>query len=216
MTTMSLFETVRRIVADEVGRMRMSELAIVQESHPHASDSDIDNYACTVRLRDSGIVLRHVPVATQRIGDVSVPAEGELVLVQFIGGDINAPIIVGRLYNDEDRPPVSEPGRSVIHLPLGAAEDDAVHLEMLSGERREVLLTLGKGLTLTLKDDDPVVEVKVDGGKAAITIARDGAVTLESQGSVKVKGSDIKMEGDAITLEASGDLKLKGGTVNIN
>lgn len=212
----SLYETVRRIVADEMGRMRSAELAIVQESHPHASDSDLDNYACTVRLRDSGIVLRHVPVATQRIGEVAIPAEGEMVLVQFIGGDINAPIIVGRLYNDEDRPPVSEVGKSVIHLPLGAGEDDAVHLELLSGEKRELLLTLGKGLTLTLKDDDPVVELTVDGGKAAITIARDGGVTLESQGSLKVKGSDIKVEGDAIALEASGELKLKGGTVNIN
>src|SRR5690606_28894169 len=104
--------------------------------------------------------LRHVPIATQRIGEVSIPAEGELVLVQFIGGDINAPIVVGRLYNDEDRPPVNEVGKSVIHLPLGAENDDAVHLELLSGDKREVLLTLGKGLTLTLKDDDPVIEVK--------------------------------------------------------
>lgn len=213
---MTLFETVRRIVADEIGRVRTSELAVVQESHPHADDGDTDNYACTVRLRDSGIVLRHVPVATQRIGDASIPGEGELVLVQFVGGDINAPIIVGRLYNDEDRPPPNEFGKSVVHLPLGASDDDAVHLELLSGDKREILITLGSGLTLTLKDDDPVIEVKVDGGKAAISIARDGGVTLESQGSLKVKGSDIKLEGDAVTIEASGDLKLKGGTVNIN
>ena len=56
------------------------------------------------------------------------------MLVQFVAGDVNAPVIVGRLYNDEDRPPENEDGKAVLHLPLGAADDDAVHLELL--ERR--------------------------------------------------------------------------------
>jgi uncharacterized protein involved in type VI secretion and phage assembly len=209
MTTLTLFETIRRIVQEELGRIRTAELAIVEEQHPHESGSDMDNYACTVRLRDSGIVLRQAPVATQRIGSVSVPAVGEMVLVQFIGGDINAPIIVGRLYNDEDRPPVNADGQAILHTPLGAGDSDAVHIELHSVEKRELVIKLGSGLAITARDDDPVLELSVDGGKATLTVGRDGAVTLESSGAVEIKGSEV-------TVEAQGTLTLKGATVNIN
>jgi phage baseplate assembly protein gpV len=207
--TLTLYETIQRIVQEELGRVRTAELAIVQEQHPHASDSDKDNYACTVQLRNSGIVLKQVPVATSRIGCASIPAVGELVLVQFVGGDVNAPIITGRLYNDEDRPPVNDDGQAITHLPLGAEDGDAVHIELHSGDKRELVLRLGSGVEVNVRDDDPVVELKVDGGKLTLQIDRDGAVALESQGKVEIKGSEI-------SVEAQGQLNLKGGTVNIN
>jgi phage baseplate assembly protein gpV len=207
--TLTLYETVQRIVQEELGRVRTAELAIVQEQYPHADDSDKDNYACTVRLRDSGIVLEQVHVATSRIGCVSVPALNELVLVQFVGGDINAPIITGRLYNDEDRPPVNDDGQAITHLPLGAEDSDAVHIELHSGETRELVFKLGSGIEINVRDDDPVVELKVDGGRLTLQVDRDGAVALESQGKVELKGNEI-------SIEAQGQLNLKGGTVNIN
>jgi phage baseplate assembly protein gpV len=207
--TLTLYETLQRIVQEELGRVRTAELAIVQEQYPHADDSDKDNYACTVRLRDSGIVLEQVPVATSRIGCVSVPALNELVLVQFVGGDINAPIITGRLYNDEDRPPVNDDGQAITHLPLGAEDSNAVHIELHSGETRELVFKLGSGIEINVRDDDPVVELKVDGGRLTLQVDRDGAVALESQGKVELKGNEI-------SIEAQGQLNLKGGTVNIN
>jgi uncharacterized protein involved in type VI secretion and phage assembly len=207
---LSLYDTLRRLVQEELGRIRTAELAVVQEQHPHASESDKDNYACTVALRDSGIVLKQVPVATQRIGTASIPAVGELVLVQFIGGDINAPVITGRLYNDEERPPPNDDNQAIMHLPLGSGDSDAVHVELHSGDDRSLILKLGDGLELNLKDDDPVVEVKVDGGKGTVSIARDGAITVESQGDINMKG------GGSINIEASGELNLKGSVVNLN
>jgi uncharacterized protein involved in type VI secretion and phage assembly len=207
--TLTLYETVQRIVQEQLGHVRTAELAIVQEQHPHAGDSDKDNYACTVQLRNSGIVLKQVPVATDRIGCASIPAVGELVLVQFVGGDVNAPIVTGRLYNDEDRPPVNDDGQAITHLPLGAEDGDAVHIELHSGDTRELVFKLGSGIEVNVRDDDPVVELKVDGGKLTLQIDRDGALTLESQGNVQIKGSEI-------AIEAQSQLNLKGGTVNIN
>jgi phage baseplate assembly protein gpV len=207
--TLTLYETVQRIVQEELGSIRTAELAIVQEQHPHAEDSDKDNYACTVMLRDSGIVLEQVPVATSRIGCASIPAVEELVLVQFVGGDINAPIITDRLYNDEDRPPANDEGQAITHLPLGAEDGDAVHVELHSGEKRELVFKLGSGVEVNVRDDDPVVELKVDGGKLTLQVDRDGTVALESQGNVELKGNEI-------SIEAQSQLNLKGGTVNIN
>ena len=193
--TRTLLESIQTIVREELGRVRTAELAKVQELHPHADDGDTDNYACTVALRDSGIVLSHVPVATGRIGIVSIPAVGELVLVQFLGGNVNAPVVTGRLYNDEDRPPVSDDGKAVIHLPLGAADDEAVHVELVSGDARSLEITLGKSLKLALKDDDPVVSIDVGDGKAKLTIASDGATSVNAKGALSVKGdADISVE----------------------
>jgi uncharacterized protein involved in type VI secretion and phage assembly len=207
--TLTLYETIQRIVQEEMRRLPIAELAIVQEQHPHAGESDKDNYACTVQLRNSGVVLAKVPVATPRIGAVSIPAVGDLVLVQFVGGDINAPVITGSFYNDEDRPPVNDDGQTVLHLPLAAGDDDAVHLELHSGDKREIVIKLGKGLALTLRDDDPAIEIDVDNGKATLQIERSGALTIKS-------GGDVTLEGNAITIKASGELTLKGSMVNIN
>lgn len=208
--TPTLYDTIRRIVQEEMGQVRTAELAVVEEQHA-------DEFATSVKLRDSGIVLRKVPVATQRIGTVSLPAVGDLVLVQFVGGNVNAPIVTGRLYNDEDRPPANDDAQAILHLPLGAGDDDAVHWELHSGDKREIVLKLGKGLEIALRDDDPVVELSVDGGKAALKIERDGAVTLECKGDLKVQGEgDVKLAGKSITVEASGELNLKGSKVNLN
>lgn len=207
--TGSLLDTIRRIIREELKQVHTAERAVVQEQHPHKDDSDKDNYACTVALRDSGLVLKQVPVATSRLGVASIPAVGDLVLVQFIGGDINAPVITGSLYNDEDRPPTNQDGQAVLHLPLGAQDQEAVHLEITSGDARALTLKLGEGLTVMLQDDDPVVELTVDKGKATLKMDRDGTVTLESRGSLRLIGNEIK-------VEAKGQLNLKGATVNIN
>ena len=206
--TLTLFESIQQIVREEVSRMRTAELATVQKQHPHSSSGDSDNYACTVVLRDSGIVLARVPVATERIGSASIPAVGELVLVQFLNGDINAPVIVGRLYNDADRPPPNDDGQAILHLPLGASDDQAVHVEVHS-DTRKAIVKLGSGLDLTVQDDDPVVKVDV-AGQATVEIGKDGSIKIESQTDISIKGgSDVK-------IEASGQLTLKGATVNIN
>jgi uncharacterized protein involved in type VI secretion and phage assembly len=207
--TLTLFDSIRQIVRDELGQVRTAELATVQKQHPHSSDGDSDNYACTVALRDSGIVLSHVPVATSRIGTASIPAVGELVLVQFVNGDVNAPVIVGRLYNDDDRPPANGDGQLVMHLPLGASDDSAVHVELHSNGARKAIVKLGASLDLTLQDDDPVVTVDV-GGNAKLTIGKDGSIEIKSATNLAIEASNN------ISVEAQGKLTLKGSVVNIN
>jgi uncharacterized protein involved in type VI secretion and phage assembly len=126
-------------------------------------------------------VLSRVPVATGRIGSASIPAVGELVLVQFLNGDVNSPVIVGRLYNDEDRPPPNDDGQAILHVPLGASDDQAVHIEVHS-DTRKVVVKLGSGLDLTVQDDDPVVKLDV-GDNASITVGKDGRQDQEPAAS---------------------------------
>ena len=207
--THTLYETIQKIVQDELKRIKTAQLAIVEEQHPHADESDSDNYACTIALRDSGIVLKNVPVATSKIGTASIPAVGEMVIVQFIGGNINAPVITGCLYNDETRPPLNDDSQIIMHHPQGAEDSDAIRIEILSGSEKKIIIKLGDALELNLADDDPVVEIKVDGGKGNLTIARDGAVLVQSDGKIEIKGNEIN-------IEAQAGLKLKGKTIDLN
>lgn len=206
--TLGLFDTVRRIVREELGRIRTAELAVVTEQHPHASESDTDNYACSVQLRDTGVQLKRVPVATHRVGAASLPGVGDLVLVQFVGGAVDHPIILGSLYNDEDRPPVNGDGKAVLHLPLGAGDSDAAHIELSANGTRTLKVAMGTTI-VTITDDDPSISIDV-GGNGSVEIGSNGAITLKSSGNI-----ELKADGD-LKVEASGTLTLKGSTVNIN
>lgn len=200
----NLYDTLRKIVQQEMARYRSAELAVVQEVHP----CDPDNYACTVVLRDTDMVLKQVPLATVRKGVAFVPDVGDLVLVQFIGGQLNAPVITGSLYNDEDRPPQNAEKQAVLELPVG--DSDGVRIEVNSDSAKSIVVTIGSALKMTLIDDDPVVSLDVGDGSAKLSIARDGSVKLESGNALEIKaGADIK-------IEASGQLNLKGSVINLN
>jgi uncharacterized protein involved in type VI secretion and phage assembly len=213
----ALLPDLRRLIREEVQAMRFAELAVVQAQHPHESDGDTDNYAVTVRLRDTGIVLGKVPVATGRLGSVAIPPAGALVLVQFIGGDLNAPVVTGTLYSDEDRPPANADGQVIWNLPADAAADDALRLEVSSADKKSVVLKLASAVTIEIKDDDPAVSIDV-GGNAQVTIDSDGTVTINSAQSLTMTASsDVKIEAQGnMDLKAGGTMTVKGSVINLN
>jgi uncharacterized protein involved in type VI secretion and phage assembly len=208
--TISLYETIRGIIQQEIKQLRLCELAIVHEQHPHAADADKDNYSCTVVLRDSAIVLKQVPIATGRLGFAAIPDIGDLVLVQFLGGDINAPIIIGRLYNDEDRPPLSDDGKVILQLPKAASEGEGVFVAAGSVDESSVRINVGGTVVVHLQDDDPAVEINIAGGGGLIKVAQDGTITITSQ-----SGINLKSDAD-INIEAGGTMHLKGSIINLN
>ncbi len=208
-----LYDTIRQIVRQELRALRTAELAVVQEQHPHAGESDTDNYACTVVLRNSQLVLPRVPVATSRIGHAAIPNVGDLVLVQFIAGDINAPVITGSFYHDEERPPPNDDGQLVWHLPAAGGK---VQL-LVDGKESAISLLLGNGLEIKLADGDPAIQIEAGGGSATIQIDSDGTVTISSQRAVSIEAtSELNLKAANISIKADGQLELKGGLVKIN
>ncbi|MCB0144047.1 MAG: hypothetical protein KDE50_29425, partial [Caldilineaceae bacterium] len=106
---MTIVNTLQEIIRHEMRNLRIAELGLVEAVYPHNASGDGDNYGCDVRLKNSGLLLKRVPVATGHIGTAAIPNIDDLVLLTFDKGDINQPIIIGRLYNDEDRPPLNKP-----------------------------------------------------------------------------------------------------------
>ena len=208
----ALLETVRKIVRQELQRIQGATLAIVQEQH--VGDGE---YACSVRLRDSEIELKQVPVATARMGLASIPAIEDLVLLQFIAGDINRPVIIGSLYNDEDAAPDNGDGQLVCQLPLGASDSEGLHLTASSADTPALELRIGGGLLVTLQDDDPVVSIDIGSGSASLTIDSDGTLAISGGRGVSIEaGTDLVLKGSSVKIEGSGEVAVKGAVINLN
>jgi len=203
---MSIVETMKGIAQKELKKSRLPELGVVTSIFPHSSANDRDNYECNVRLKNADVELRKVPIATQCIGLVGIPRVGDLVLLAFINGDINAPIVIGRLYNDEDRPPLNE-AEEVVYIPPYAKNSDV----------RRIYLEFPEGMILRITDD----EVDVNAGETKVIIQRNGDVIIESKANINVKAdgdTTLKSKGNMtisasrIKMESEKDLNLKSGT----
>jgi phage baseplate assembly protein gpV len=193
---MNAIEVIKQVAEEEVKKLSLPELGIVTSVFPHGSEGDDENYECSVRLKNrDDFELRHVPIATQQIGFTSIPNVGDLVLLAFINGDINAPVVIGRLYNDQDRPPINK-------------KDEMVYEPPHAGEQgvRRIHVKFPNKFTFTITDD----VITLEAGATTMKIETDGSVTIDSNKDIAISTSrgDIKLSAKNITLEAQQDITL--------
>lgn len=194
--TGELLGTLRAIVRDELARVRPPELGVVTQVLARDGDGSKNNHEVNVRLRGNGVELQQVPVVVGRLGLSALPQVGDLVLVTFVAGDLNAAVVVGCLYDDQAHPPVAQPHEVVYQPPDDS--DSAV---------RRLHLELSSGATLTVGDDALTVTL----GDTSIVVDRDGDVVIQSKGTVRLEAQGDLELGAAgnMTIEAQGSLSLK-------
>ena len=229
----TLLGMIRELVRLELQAVRLTDTGLVEDVHPHADADDGDNYGCDVRLKHSGLLLRRVPVATGHIGSVAIPNVGDLVMLQFCNGDVNQPIITGRLYTDDDRPPLNNPDEMILRLPLHGDDDHAIRAALrniaANDPARELLLEMSPKIAIQVTDDG----VRATAGKTEMTLDQPGAsggvvtvvagrttLTMNQDGDVKVASAgsmDIQADGDlsiaaqSIAIDARTSLSLQAG-----
>lgn len=156
-----------------------------------------------VRLHGTELVLHRAAVLQGRIGMSVLPRVGDLVVVAFVDGDLNGPVVLGSLYDDATDPPQ-------------AAPDQVVYEVADSGGDVRVEVRLPNGGTVTVADGG----VTLDLGGTTMTVESGGDVSVESAGDIVMKanggitleaGSTIEAKGNAgVTVESAATLKLKG------
>ena len=222
-------QTIRNIARYEVEQRWTTALGVVKSVH--GNDGTDKRYACTVELRDTGIVLPKVPIATGLIGTAALPREKDLVVVVFAGGDLHEPVVIGRLYSDDVAPPENGSGDLVAFLPGDEdASDKRVEFKVVTpGDgTRDITLTLDgpvkvsfeikdNGVTIQTTDasikltqssaSDGQAEIKV--GDSKITLTQSGDVTIEATGTLKLQGSKVEINGDT-------SVKVAGTTIDLN
>ncbi|HWS13623.1 MAG TPA: phage baseplate assembly protein V [Rhodocyclaceae bacterium] len=212
-----LIEILRAVIRDEMERRRAPELGIVTEVLARESESSDNNHQVKVRLRDSGVELQWVPVAVGRLGLSLLPQVGDLVLVVFVGGDLNSPVVVGSLYDAQVQPPVAKPAE-VVYQPTDAQDASLrrFHLELANGSTLTIdedKLTVALGGTEVVINRDGDVAIK---SAAKLSIQTQGDMSLEASGNLDLKAQgNVTVSGVSATVEGQGSAKLKAPAVSL-
>jgi phage baseplate assembly protein V len=212
-----LIDILRAVIRDEMERRRAPELGIVTEVLARESESSDNNHQVKVRLRDSGVELQWVPVAVGRLGLSLLPQVGDLVLVVFVGGDLNSPVVVGSVYDAQVQPPAAKPGE-VVYQPTDP-EDASLrrfHLELANGSTLTIdedKLTVALGGTEVVINRDGDVAIK---SAAKLSIQTQGDLSLEASGNLDLKAQgNVTVSGVSTTVEGQGSAKLKAPAVSL-
>ena len=185
---------IRAVVRDELDGLRTIELGTVTQVFTNDGGGGDHNLAVNARLRGSALELQQVPVMVGRLGLSQAPRVGDLAVLAFVGGDLDAAVALGFLYDETNRPPDAGPAEVVYKVPDD--EDSAA---------RRLHLDLPNGNSLSVTDG----EVTVTMGGTTITVEADGAITMEAAGDLTLKAKG------AVKIEAGGAASLKGSTVSV-
>ncbi len=209
---------VRAIVREELTRYRWPELGVVSSAFSMEDESSDGNHQINVRLRGSGLELQRAAVAVDRAGWSALPREGDLVVVAYLDGDLNAPVVLGTVYDNTLRPPKAAPLELVYQPPDD--EDTSVrrvYIELPSGSSityGDDKFTISSGGTEVIVEKDGDISIKSAGN---VKIESQGDISLDASGNVSVKAQqDLTLQGMQVTLEGQSASTVKGPSISIN
>jgi uncharacterized protein involved in type VI secretion and phage assembly len=164
---------------------------------------------------------------------VAIPNIDDLVLLAFDRGDVNQPIIIGRLYNDEDRPPINTSDEVIFRLPLAAAENETIKAAIRNHQSqdppRELIIEMEPKITVRISDGTVRAtagpselfidqtgstggQVTVVTGGTKITLNQDGDAIVEAAGALTMKAQrDVSIEGLNVSIKAQVKAEIEGG-----
>jgi len=222
-------EQIKAIARHEVARRPWCELAVVTSNFDDG-DGD-DSHTVNVKLKDSGVSIPRLPVASFATGAAVLPRQGDVVLVAFPRGDLASAVVIGQIYSDQRRPPTFTRDEVAIVWPgdAGDADKDAVDFRIKAdGSSRSLTITLGGDKDAKFTVTDGTIQllaggvdiklthssssdgaVTITGGGTKIDLAQDGDLKIEATGTLNLKATSIKIEGDT-------SVTINGQTVGIN
>ncbi len=138
------------------------------------------------------------PMAGDNHGFYFIPEIGQEVLVAFVNNDAQYPIVIGALWNENDRPPDD----------ASSSENNIRKIRSRSGH--EVILDDTDGAEkITIKDNSgSSLEFDTSSGNVHINSSMDVVINADANISIEA--------GANVSIEAGGELSLRGSIVRIN
>jgi uncharacterized protein involved in type VI secretion and phage assembly len=218
----SLYDSITRIARHESHARPIAGVGRVVDAFPSTEGAAPTDHAVSIEMRDSGLVLPRVPVAVGVMGFATIPAVDDLVVVVFLEGDFNAPVVVGRLYHADHDPPTHGDGELVLRMPSG--ESDPKLNFVVKGEEPSICLELPGDVRLEIVEAKVMIQVgemhvSVEGsgggraelaaGGSTITLKKDGDVSVSAAGKLTLEGTEVEVAGQS-------SVKVTGAQVEIN
>ncbi len=150
-------------------------------------------------------------MAGNGFGGVFLPEVGDEVLVAFIDGDIERPVVVGSLWNQQDVPPY---GNSDGKNDIRSIKSRGGH-EILFDDNGDT----GGKLSIKTSGGHSIELDDTSGGEKIVIKDKNGSsIEIDSaQNKIALKSSmQISIESNMIDIKADGILTLQGSLVKIN
>jgi phage baseplate assembly protein V len=128
-------------------------------------------------------------------GAFFVPEVGDEVLVGFVHGDMRMPVVLGGLYNGQDKPPSDRQKAKDQKL----FRTKAGHELVFDDHDRKVTLKSKGGHTLELDDAGQTVTLTTAGGQRMVLDGSSSAITIEAT-SVTVKATSVALQAGHVEL----------------
>ncbi len=180
-----------------------------------------ENSSCWIRVSQ--------PWAGKNWGAINIPRIGQEVIVEFLEGDPDRPIITGRVYNDDQMPPYTLPDNMTRTTFLsrstksgGSANFNELRFEDKKGNE-QIFLNAEKDMDHRVENDsreyignDRHLIVKNDqkekvGGEQHIQIANDRNEKVGGDASLDITGNQNDKVGQNMSLQVGQNLQEKSG-----
>jgi type VI secretion system secreted protein VgrG len=167
----------------------------------------------------SGWIRVVQPWAGKQWGTLFIPRVGDEVVIEFLHGDLRRPVVVGSLYNGEDRPPVSLPaGQTITTIKSSSAKGGGGSNEMRFEDKKgsEEIYLHGQRDWRTVVEHDQyetignnkTVEV---GGNRTETVGRVQTLTIGAAFQVTVGAAMNERVGSDKQVNVGGNLSETAG-----
>ncbi|MEO5829998.1 MAG: type VI secretion system tip protein TssI/VgrG, partial [Rhodanobacter sp.] len=197
------------IAVDKYGRVQVT-------FHWNKPDKKNAQSSCPVRVAS--------PWAGKGWGAVSIPRVGQEVVVSFLEGDPDRPLIIGSVYNGDNAPPYALPDNKTqsgikSRSLLGAAEDaNEWRFEDKKGEeqffihaQKDMIEEVENDHTVTI-DHDETVTIK---NNQTETINNDRKITVKNDDTLDVTNNATSTIGKKFKLSAGTEIELVTGASSI-
>lgn len=158
-------------------------------------------------------------------GNYWLPEIGTEVLVGFIHGNMNMPVVLGCLWNGKDK------------LPAGVADEKNETKAVITKgghkitftetkDKEKITVTTPKGLEILLDDEKEAVRIQDKGkenslvmdcknGSMELKAKKDFTLTIGTKAVIKADSDSVKLTSGTIQADAQQKIKLKGQTTSI-
>jgi type VI secretion system secreted protein VgrG len=150
--------------------------------------------------------------AGQGFGGVQIPRVNDEVVIDFINGDPDRPIVTGRVYNEASMPPWALPGAATQMGFLSRSKDgtpdnaNALRFEDKAGEE-QVWIQAQKNMDTNIKND----ETHTVGGNQTVSVNKDFTSTVSGAYVQKTQKSRNELVGGDYELWAQDGLQIAAG-----